>query len=371
MPTANSLPPIGCNGRGAQASSLSTPISLTEPDVKTQFQMVKDSAAFDYFDRLPNSSELAAYLQYSHQFELPLHTASWFYALGRDEYLLTQKLQLAAKVGAKTHNIMLYWHDAAGRSISNAQVAEFYLRAYDEGMTLGVEPAFEYHVNMWSEDPRRVSQVAELVRQRGIPFWFTLDYSHAIFKIDNLQELAICGLSEDSESAARLDPFHQYSFVDEWLQMDIVRWLQVRSVAPNGPRNLWSLQSTETAVAALPQHSIFPYTAGEPGRGILYPFTEPAAGQWHSPWQQEATAMTREVVRKVLRYHQQHADSPLRWITTEMINLPDYAHNARFSLMDQNAAIARFVRSTWHELQLEDITAQSTLSTSSTPRFST
>ena len=30
-----------------------------------------------------------------------------------------------------------------------------------------------------------------------------------------------------------------------------------------------------------------------------------------------------------------------------MINLPDYAHNARFSLIGQNAAIARFVRETW------------------------
>ena len=49
---------------------------------------------------------------------LPVHTASWLYALGRDEVLLAERLRLAATVGARTHNIMLYWHDANGRPIS-------------------------------------------------------------------------------------------------------------------------------------------------------------------------------------------------------------------------------------------------------------
>jgi len=40
----------------------------------------------------------------------------------------------------------------------------------------------------------------------------------------------------------------------------------------------------------------------------------------------------------------------LKYITTEMINLPDYGHNAKFSLIDQNAAIAAFVRDTWADL---------------------
>ena len=349
--SANTLPPIGCNGRGAQASSLEAPVSLAEPTVREQFRLVKDSGAFDYFDRLPSASELPAYLACAEEFQLPVHTASWFYALGRDEPLLAEKLGLAARVGARTHNIMLYWHDSSGRSIGDDEVVDFYLRAYDLGMAQGVEPALEYHVNMWSEDPRRISAVAHAVQRRGIPFWFTLDYSHAIFKVGNQQELEICGLGQDKASARRLDPFQADSFVDEWLSLGIVRWLQVRSVAPNGPRNLWSLQSPETAVAAVPEYSIFPYRQGEPGRGILYPFTEPGPGEWHSPWHADATAMTREVVRKVLGHHALHAASPLRWITTEMINLPDYAHNARFSLIGQNAAIARHVRESWQALQ--------------------
>ncbi|RYF82763.1 MAG: xylose isomerase [Comamonadaceae bacterium] len=345
---ARGLPPIGCNGRGAQASSLTQPVSLTEASVEEQFRLVREAGAFDCFDRLPGASELPTYLRCIAEHDLPVHTASWFYALGRDDALLPQKLKLAAEVGAKTHNIMLYWHDGQGRPIRDDEVVDFYLRAWDLGLAHGVEPALEYHVNMWSEDPRRIARVADAVQRRGIPFWLTLDYSHAIFKIGNAQELAICGLADDA--SAVLDPFAPGNFVDQWLSLGIVRWLQVRCVAPNGPRNAWSIQDPTNGVAAVPEHSIFPYRAGQPGRGILYPFTKPAPGEWHSAWDESATAMTREVVRKVLSHHHAHADSPLRWITTEMINLPDYAHNARFSLIGQNAALARFVRQSWQQI---------------------
>jgi hypothetical protein len=58
----------------------------------------------------------------------------------------------------------------------------------------------------------------------------------------------------------------------------------------------------------------------------------------------------KEVVRKVLRYHRDDPRKRLSFITTEMINLPDYADSARFSLIQQNAAIASFVRATWASL---------------------
>ncbi len=345
------LPAIGCNGRGAQASSLERPVSLVEPTVEEQFRLVHETGVFDSFDRLPQADQLDEFKRCIERYRLPVRTASWFYALKQDEALLADKLRLAAEVGAQQHNIMVYWHDGSGVPVSNEQVADFYLQAYDLGMKQGIEPTFELHVNMWSEDPRRVAPVAEAVRARGVPFNFTLDYSHAIFKIGNAQELAICGLTQDVASGHTvLNPFAPGNLVDQWLDMDIVRWLQVRSVAPNGPRNLWSLSDPTSAVAAVPRYSIFPYAAGEPGRGILYPFTRPAPGEWHSPWDPAELAMTCEVVRKVLAHHHENADSRLRAITTEMINLPDYAHNARFSLIEQNASIARYVRETWKSL---------------------
>jgi hypothetical protein len=82
----------------------------------------------------------------------------------------------------------------------------------------------------------------------------------------------------------------------------------------------------------------------------LYPFTKPLAGEWHSAWHAYKLEPTKEVVRKVLRHHKNDPAKRLKFITTEMINLPDYAHNAKFSLISQNAAIAQFVRDTWAEI---------------------
>jgi hypothetical protein len=345
------LPPIGCNGRGAQASSLAAPVSLVEASIDEQFRLVKEAGVFDFFDRLPLPQQLDDYLRCIAQYDLPVATASWFYELGNDEALLPRNLDIAAAVGAKQHNIMVYAHDADGRLVSNEEIVDFYLRAYDLGMPRGVEPTLELHVNMWSEDPRRVSPVARAVQQRGIPFNFTLDYSHAIFKMGNPQELAACGILDDVTSGRLvLDPFAPGNLVDKWLAMDIVRWLQIRSVAPNGPRNIRARYDPENRAAAVPRHCVFHFEAGDPGRGILYPFTEPAPGEWHSPWRSAALEPAREVVRKVLRHHHGHSASRLRCITTEMINLPDYALGAGFSLIGQNAALAQFARDTWQAL---------------------
>lgn len=348
---ALSLPKIGCNGRGAQASSITQPVSLAEPTLEEQFRLVAEAGVFDAFDRLPQPGELDRYRACIERYRLPVTTASWFYALGRDEAQLPDRLAMAAAVGATLHNIMVYWHDATGRPVTDDEIADFYLRAWDLAEPLGVEPALELHVNMWSEDPRRVAPVAERVQRAGRPFNLTLDYSHVIFKMGNAQELAICGLTDDVNAGRIvLDPREDGSLVDQWLDAGWVRWLQVRSVVPNGPRNAWSILDRTQAVAAVPEHSIFPYRDGEPGRGILYPFTEPTPGAWHSPWDAAALEPCKAVVRKVLAHHARSPGSRLAAITTEMINLPDYAHNAGFSLIGENAAIASFVRETWAEI---------------------
>lgn len=347
----NALPPIGCNGRGVQDSSMERPIAIEEPSIEEQFRLVKAAGVFDGLDRLPMGHEVELFQRCSSQYELPIYTASWFYALGEDESILREKLTLAAKVGAKQHNIMLYWHDVNGREITDQEVADFYVRAYEIGMPMDVEPTMELHVNMWSEDPRRVAAVAQLVRDKGVQFNFTLDYSHILFKIGNEQELRICGIYEDVQSGRlELDPRKPDNLVQRWLDMGIVRWLQVRAAAPNGPRNIWSTIDLSREVAAIPKYSIFPYEDGIPGRGIIYPFTEPAPGEWHSTWEESQLDCIKQVVRMVLRHHAFDEQTRLRAITTEMITLPDYAHNAKFSLIGQNAAVARFVRETWQAL---------------------
>ena len=156
-----------------------------------------------------------------------------------------------------------------------------YLRCYDEGMQLGVEPSFELHVNMWSEDFRRVTPLAQAVQNKGVPFNYTLDYSHVNFKINNPEEQDISGIREDVELGQLiLDPFEPGNLCDEWLELGIVRWLQVRSAAPNGPKNIWSRAEPGKAVAGMPELA----EGEEPviGRGIMYPFIKPKPGEWYS-----------------------------------------------------------------------------------------
>ncbi len=52
----------------------------------------------------------------------------------------------------------------------------------------------------------------------------------------------------------------------------------------------------------------------------------------------------------MLAYHHAHPHSPLRHLTTEFINLPDYGLGAGYDLLAQNVAAARFMRQTWDEI---------------------
>jgi hypothetical protein len=341
---------IGCNGRGAQASSIDKPISLEEASIDEQFRLVKETGVFDYFDRIPLRSNIDEYRAAIEKYDLPVASASWFYRLGEDEALIEENLKIAHEIGAEMHNIMIFTEHADGHVVTNQEIVECYLDTYDKAMKIGIEPAFELHVNMWSEDFRKVTPVARAVQDKGVPFNYTLDYSHVNFKIENPEEQDISGIREDVEAGRLiLDPFEDGNLCDEWLELGIVRWLQVRSAAPNGPKNIWSRSEPGQSVAGMPETE----EGAEPvvGRGIMYPFTKPAPGEWHSPWYAYKVEPTKEVVRKALKYHKADPQKRLKFVTTEMINLPDYGHNAKFSLIGQNAAAAQFVRDTWDAVE--------------------
>ena len=67
---------IGCNGRGAQASSLNKPVSLDEAPIDEQFRLVKETGVFDYFDRLPLPSNIDEYRRAIAKYDLPVRSAS-------------------------------------------------------------------------------------------------------------------------------------------------------------------------------------------------------------------------------------------------------------------------------------------------------
>ena len=332
--THPTLPPIGCNGRGVQRSSRHQPIGLQELPIREQFRLVNETGAFDCFDRLPLRTQMAEYEAAIAEFNLPVHTASWFYRLGEDEALLAHNLRICQAIGARCHNIMTFKHHRDGHVLDDAEITDHYLRVYDDAMSLGVEPSFELHVNMWTEDFLRVREVARRVQAHGVPFHFTLDYSHVNFKIGNPAEQELSGVRELVESGELvLDPFEPGSLCEQWLDMGIVRWAQLRAAGPNQPLNLWHRNED-----------------GSPGRGIQYPMLRPGPGEWHSPWHAYLLEPSKEAIRKVLAYHHAHPHSPLRHLTTEFINLPDYGLGAGYDLLAQNVAAARFMRQAWDEI---------------------
>ena len=55
----------------------------------------------------------------------------------------------------------------------------------------------------------------------------------------------------------------------------------------------------------------------------------------------------------MLRYIRDNPKNRIRYLTTEFIDLPDYGDSAKYSLIEQNAAAARWIRATWEELKKE------------------
>jgi hypothetical protein len=312
---------IGCQGRGVRHTS---PV-----DVNSMFSMVRDAGVFDHFDRLPQPGEERRYMLASEKYGIPIRTGSVVYRAGANLADLETNLRTAKLAGGEFHNILLNATDASGRALTDLEVVDTYLASYELGQKVGIGVGFEVHIDMWSEDFRRISKVAHAVQARAVPFNFILDHSHVLLKLENPEEQDASGIRADVASGALvIDPFEEGNVFDEWLGMDMVPWLQVRTVAPNGPKNIWAQR----------------YGGGGWGRACQYPFVRPRAGQWHSDWHAYRLEPSKEVVRKALRHHLSGKASPLKYITTEMIDMPDYGENAKYSLFEQNVAIATWIR---------------------------
>ncbi|MBS0373786.1 MAG: hypothetical protein JSR73_04360 [Proteobacteria bacterium] len=309
------------------------------PPLDEQFRMIRDSEVFEYLDKTPSRQQVGEYAQLSERYGIPILAGGWWYTLGRDEAQLEDNLRIGATLGSLVHNVQIMMDHADGRLVTDAEVVEAYLRAYDIGAALGCLPAFEVHINMWSEDFRRVAEVACQVESRGIPFRLTLDHSHVIFKIGNERELAVFEL--DSAVAAGelvLDPFAPGSICARWIEAGWVAHSHARSTVPNNPRNVWARHAS---LAALPSSR---HPRDLVGRGVQYPFVAPGEGEWHSAWHGNALEPWKEVMRQLVTYHRGHESSPLRLISTEFIPYPDYGEGAGYSLFANSLACARWIR---------------------------
>jgi hypothetical protein len=330
---------IGIVAAGVQHASTSAPL-----DLESKFRMASEAQVFDYLDFTPPSELVADCLRFSDKYSLPILAGSANYVLGRDEPLLASNLRLGAELGSVVHNTQVFMDHANGHLISNDEVMRAYMNAYELGEQLGCLPMFEVHVNMWSEKFTRVSQVADMVEARGVPFRMTLDHSHVIFKINNPRELAVFSIDKAIERGEIIiDPFLAGNVFDEWISKGLVGHAHARSASTNNPLNsLASHPGLDQFLSSLHPKSLT-------GRGIQYPFIQPEEGQWHSAWDYSALDSWKAVVRKLFAHHARSESSELKTISTEFIPFTDYAAGATYSLLDNAIACAKWLSETWQE----------------------
>ena len=327
--------PIGIHPSGVRHTD-----SEPDPDLETKFRWVRDSGVYDYIDKTPPPDEVSDYARLAEKYDLPILASGWYYTLGRDEPKIEQNLKIAAELGSRVHNTQIMMYHDDGHVVTNDEVADIYMSTYELGERLGCKPTFEIHINMWSEDFPRVSQVADMVEARGVPFRMTLDHSHVIFKIDNEEEQAnpygdgVTFNIKDAVDSGELilDPFTPGNICDEWIGRGFVHHCHARAAVPNNPRNIKA-------------H----HPDGKVGRGVQYPFFEPGPGEYHAEWHAEKLEPWKEVLRRLMAHHASRADNELEMITTEFIFPPDYGAGGGYSIFDNSVACAGWLRETWAE----------------------
>ncbi len=312
------------------------------PDLETRFSMVKDAGVYDYYDKTPPSDQVNAYQRCAERYDLPVLAGGWYYTLGKDEDMLAQNLRIGAALGSRVHNTQIKMDHADGHLVTDQEVADAYLRAYDIGAKVNCLSTFEVHVNMWSEDFRRVAKVADMVAERGIPFHMTLDHSHVIFKIDNPREQKVFGIDEAVEDGSLiLDPFTSGNVCDIWIERGFVAHCHARAAAPNNPRNV---RASHPDLDSLPS-SLHPQDTT--GRGIQYPFIEPGPGEWHAEWDEDKLEPWKEVMRHLFADRAARQTPTFDTVTTEFIPFPDYGGGAGYSIFEHSVACARWLREAW------------------------
>ncbi len=129
---------LGCNGRGVMHRE---PVSVDE-----QFAMLKSTGVFDHFDRMPQPGAEQEYIRAAEKHAMPMKTGLWSYMVGRDEAEVLKNLEFCKAAGAECHNLMIYRKHAAGRDMTDQEIANFYRLAYEAGARLGITVGLEVHI---------------------------------------------------------------------------------------------------------------------------------------------------------------------------------------------------------------------------------
>ena len=322
--------PIGINIDGVLVHD-----GLMTPKAATRFAWIRHSGAFDYVEKnIDPTEDFTPYFALVEQYGLPIGVFGGIFCAGVDEPRMRWGLATGGRLGARLFNMQLYARHADGHALSDDEVIRFYAEAMEHGTRAGCLPSLEVHVDMWSEDFRRVGRIGERLAQMGIPLRLTLDHSHLIYKIGHAAELALSGL-DDAPDGARdlLAPDGEATLYRQWLEAGWVVHAHTRSVAPGVSHN-----------AAMNRKR------GQPGRAIQYPFVQPPPGTFHADWQAERLQPWKDAVRDLLRWMQAHPERAPQQVSCEFIPFPDYGGGGRYSIWENNVACAHWLREEWAAL---------------------
>ena len=151
-------------------------------DVDTRFRLAKEYG-FDYLDKTPPTGELEVYQRASEKYSLPIRCGGFYYTRNRDEELLIWHMRIAKELGTILQNIQIKPKDHSGKFLTDQDIAEVYLYAYELGERFNVIPSFEVHINMWSEHFGRATKVGEIVEKQGIKFNLTALHNESTVKL--------------------------------------------------------------------------------------------------------------------------------------------------------------------------------------------
>jgi len=115
-----------------------------------------------------------------------------------------------------------------------------------------------------------------------------------------------------------------------WIEAGWVHHAHARAAIPANPKNIRAR-----------------HPDGSFGRGIQYPFVEPAPGAYHSEWDGEKLEPWKRTMRDLLRYRARDPNSVLGQISCEHIPNIDYGAGQGYSIFDDNVACARWLRAEW------------------------
>ena len=265
---------------------------------------------------------------------MPILSSGWFYLLGKEDELILENLKMGSELGTKYHNVQIFVNHSDGHPLSDQEIADTYMKVTDYGEKVGCLPCFEIHINMWSEDFLRINTVAKIVKNYGYTFRMTLDHSHIIFKINNLEEMKIFNLEDQlKENKIILDPFQDGNIAQHWIDEGYVWLMHARSAIPNNPKNIGGK-----------------HPDGSVGRGVQYPFIKPLEGQYHADWDENKLKPWKQIVKNVITNHYASQNSSLECISTEFIPATDYGEGSTYSLYDNASACAEWIRNQINEI---------------------